>query len=260
MKITLFTLDMRFPEDTPDKTLDSPLHQFCMSTWDIVLNYIRNQGYEAELVIYNNESEEFKYVFNDIICDLRTQNQDRKAHYTDIFRMYILSKYPYHIWLDWDVYILKTFELDLTKPYRLFNWFIMYNANDLETYAKIYECFKTIPRFRHLGDRNASEYLIENNIIENDFTKLGHTQLIHCSFLENDPDALYIIREEDENTDLVQNNILDKHNYRFINPLTKHHRGIKGLYNEKPLIKFVLEHCKLSEKSKEILQEALNDN
>ena len=74
MKITLFTLALK--NVNINKTVESPLHQLCINSWSKIVTYLESKGYDAEIKIYDEDSPEFKTVYEDCIkgksCSLRS--------------------------------------------------------------------------------------------------------------------------------------------------------------------------------------------
>lgn len=252
MKITLFTLDLKFEDDKPSQTIDAPLHKLCLSTWSKIKAYFENKGYEVETKIYKRTDPEFIYVYDNILKDV---TPIKKGWWSDVFRMYILSKYPNHIWLDWDVFILDNFELNENIPFLMKTYYFIYNGTNLDLFKTIYEAYDKYKLF-NLVDQDVSNFLINNNIIDYQFDKGFDKYSVHCFFIDDqEVSHLYFINTEDEKSEFVQEHLMDKQHYRFINPKTKKHHHIMGLYNQQELKSFLLENYDLTEEQKEKLLE-----
>jgi len=253
MRITIFTLAL---SDSDIKmTINSPLHQLCVSTWNKIVDYIRKQGSSAVIKIYNDDSEEYKKVYNECFKNSKVRN---KAHYADAFRLYMLSKHPYYLWLDWDMFIRDNFEFDFTKPFLMYSFNTMYNCDRLDIFQTLYQKYRTND-FNKLNDSTFMSIVKENQWIDHKLNKPLVSMTVHCNFIDNQPvENLYFINDEEESSEFVLQHKNEKNKYRFINIKTPRHNGICGISGEPKLIEYILSNYNLSDEQKNKLLEGLD--
>lgn len=255
MKITIFTLALNTSD--PNKTMDYPLHKLCLNSWEKIKKFLTNKGYECDLIIYNEESNEFKYIVKDCLSNTLPVRETRRAN---VFRIYMLSKHERFLWLDWDIFIRDNFTFDFESVFLMKNWSMIYNHTNLELFAAIYNEYKNNPELMHLKDKSVSEYLLNNNIINFKFCSpnIIRPYMVHCGCIDNQPsETLYFISDEEESSNFVLEHLEDRQNYRFINIKKAKHEEINGLMAEPELIKFLLDNYELSAKQIEILKSYL---
>lgn len=255
MKITIFTLDLTDKNDDEKNKITAPLHDFCITSWHKLVTYLEGSGYEAEIVIYTKNSPEYQIVENEII---KNWENPLKSICADVFRMYILSSKPNHLWLDWDIFIRDSFTMNLSEMFFMPSWYFIYNSNNIDFFKPIYNYYKKMPQFQYLYDKEVTEFLSKNKIINYEFNELDESMLIHLCFLDNVPvKGWYFIYDQERHDYFVKEHKQDRHNYQFIVPTSTRQGYIKGLYNEKELIKFLLSNFDLSLHSKAVLEDAL---
>ncbi len=251
-KITLFTL-----ADLDRSKFNSALHKMCVKSWDKIINYLKLKGYDAEIKIYDDESIEYKKIFNDCV---KGKGDIKKSHIADAFRIYILSINPRYMWLDWDIFIQDDFKFNFEECFIMKSFYIIYNHDNTKLFKELYNYYCVIPPLIKLVDSSVATYLESTNF-EIDFkssSSLTHI-LIHLSFLDNNSsDKFYFITDEDENTSFVQLYKEDKKNYKFINPYAIKHKGIYGLQGNMEIINFIKNNYNLSEEQQNKLNETLN--
>ena len=257
MEITLFTINLHFFDDTFEKTIDYPLHQLCLQSWNKIICYAEKLKYTVNVKIFTEKSEEYEYVYESVI---KKNNITNKARQTDVFRLYILAHNPNYMWLDWDVYIRDNFEFDFTKPFLMRNWFLIFNSVNLDLFQELYStyCKYDIIRF---GDKEATIYMEEEGLFTYLYNKGLGDKIIHCSFIDNQPvETLYFINTDEENDNFVISHKKDKRKFRFININSGQHKCIKGLFGEPELINFILNNYILSDKQKNSILKEVKEN
>ncbi len=250
MKITIFTLALQNKDI--NKTIDYPLHQLCIKSWDKIIKYLKDRGYEAEIKIYTDTSPEFQKVYNECI---ENKNCNLKSHWADAFRIYILSENPRYMWLDWDIYVRDNFEFDFEEEYIMRSFYLIYNKDNTEYFKKVYDLYLT-DNLINFQDKEVTNYLTNKNIINFELKKPFVRCIVHTNFIDNQPvGILHFINESEENSDFVQNNKDKKSQYKFIIRKGYYHQRIFSLYDEKELIDFVKNHYDLSKEQLKKLEE-----
>ena len=253
MKITVFTLVL-------GKT--KPLHDFCMSTWHRIVDYFNKQNIECEIKIYNESDDEYQYIKNNII---KPKRYDKVAYMADVFRLYILSNKPYHLWLDWDVFIRDNFELNWTKSYFHRSWWLLYNASNLNLFRTIYK--EIIENdLNELCDSKITDLIV--NKYKNDFMLFKSNQdendmrrrTVHLKFIDNFQEKKWVfIKGVKEICKYVN----EKHNSNIVliypPGLSVFLSYIYGFNGEKEIIQFVLNNYNLSIEQKNILNSYLKN-
>ena len=133
-KITIFTASL-----WNDGYLETPLHKFCIDTWQRAKLNIENQGYECEIKIFNYDDELVKEYFDEIGLHKESKS---KAVVTDGFKIFILSKFPNHLWFDLDLWISYNY---IFKDELYFNTsqYYIYNSDNTDFFKYIYDKYKT---------------------------------------------------------------------------------------------------------------------
>ena len=158
-----------------DNVINSPIPQFCMNSW-------KKLGYDIKVFDYN--SEEVKFVKSECHEHFLGKSISIK---TDAIRMYILSQYPNHLYLDWDVYVHKPFDLKekLIRPY----FWSIYNAEELDYFKVLYEQYK-LGLFKNLYDAEVSKILnIKDNGAINELNHLYSADRPYYLFSSNQDTA-----------------------------------------------------------------------
>lgn len=250
-KITIFTFN-----DHRDQ-INTPLHQMCIETWSKIVTYLKKLGYDCDIKIFTEDSEEYKFIYNDYL-QYHKDFTGLASHVADVFRIYVLSKYPYYLWIDWDVYIRDNFELDIRKPYLMRSFYFIFNKDKTDIFEYIYNSYKRYNLIR-MCDSQITDFL-------ETFTKFNYNYnpslceyLVHLNFIDNDiigrEKYFYFINTEEEQNEFVKQHINDKKNFKFINKDTKKHKGIFGLNGEQKIIDFILKHYELTEVQRKKLLE-----
>jgi len=133
-KITIFTANL-----WNDGRLETPLHKFCIDTWQRAKSNIESQGYECEIKIFSYDDELVKEYFDEIGLH---KNSKYKAVVSDGFKMFILSKFPNYLWLDWDIFINKNYKFN-DEFYLNGGMYYIYNSDNTEFFKNIYSKYKT---------------------------------------------------------------------------------------------------------------------
>lgn len=187
--MTIFTIN-----PFNDDYINWPLHKFCMKTWERFDIPIKIFKYDDPEII--EAKEKFKDLLNYILKSCRYS----LAIYTDILRLYILSKHKEMIWLDMDVYFYETQKGDFLKKLESFNhqftlpsaqnYYFIYNGQNLKEASNILNLYIQYMDQRKRIDID-SVFLRENNykcknIISNEFLRM-----LHLSYLDNIPESKY---------------------------------------------------------------------
>ena len=166
-KITVFSL-VWYNKDY----LNKPLRKLCLSSWERLVDYFKSRGYDAEIKIYTEEDQDFKdfMKFNLPICG-------RPAQLTDAFRVYILSKYKYHLWLDLDVYVSEmpncnNLHFNFDNIYFKNNWCIMYNANNTDYFKKLLQGYINLDFYR-INEKDKHKFWLNDTATYNEFIKVN---------------------------------------------------------------------------------------
>ena len=133
-KITIFTASL-----WNDGYLETPLHRFCMNSWQRAKSNIESQGYECEIKVFNYDDELVKEYFDEIGLHKESKS---KAVVTDGFKIFILSKFPNYLWLDLDLWISYNY---IFKDELYFNTsqYYIYNSDNTDFFKYIYDKYKT---------------------------------------------------------------------------------------------------------------------
>ena len=190
------------------------------------------KGYDLKIKIYKYNDEEVLEFIKD--CSAQYNSKSSNANKADAFRMYILSKYKNHLWLDMDVYIhnannfVNTFNFNEKYYYK--SWWLLYNCNNLEFFKNIYEYYKKGMLIK-LTDYKCTEFL------GYPISKKRSSGLIHLFYIDNYENSIwYLVEETDEFIESVKN--LRK-KYIFISYNSLHIDQIHSLKNDKELINFI---------------------
>lgn len=147
------------------------VHSFCVKSWEKL---------NCEIKIFDYNNDDVKFVKQDCFEHFKSKSI---AIRTDAIRMYILSKYPYYLYLDWDVYVKDFFTLNkcFVRPY----FWSIYNHNNLNFFNDVYsmykngifkntydcdvskkiniQCTESIPQLIHLYSTDRKYYLYSSN-------------------------------------------------------------------------------------------------
>ena len=135
--ITIFTVQLTDNDYLKDATC-----KLCLDSWKFLKQKIESDGHECEIKIYMPEDEEVKNFLKIYPLTQKCLDINRLELLSDAFRIYILSKYAYHLWLDSDMYIFPSVEfIDYDKPYLYKIFFTIYNANDTKTFKRFWNYY-----------------------------------------------------------------------------------------------------------------------
>lgn len=150
--ITIFTANVNDNND-----LQSSLHTFCIKSWERLVVAFKKINIDCKITIFDFNSPEMKE-FN----SLKDWNFKRPSMKANAFRLWILSKYPNHLWLDWDIYIPEKFNInqfDLNQIFLYKIFCVMYNANNLNLFSKIFNAYLTDDFCQNNYDQAVFKYL-----------------------------------------------------------------------------------------------------
>lgn len=133
-KITIFTANL-----WNDDYLETPLHRFCIDTWQRAKKDIESQGYECEIKIFNYDDKLVKEYFDEIGLHKESKS---KAIVTDGFKIFILSKFPNHLWFDLDLWISYNYVFKDELYFNTSQYYI-YNSDNTDFFKYIYDKYKT---------------------------------------------------------------------------------------------------------------------
>ena len=135
------------------------------------------------------------------------------------------------------------------------SFFLIYNKDNTDLFKAVYDKYKNDDLIT-LNDYKVSGYLEKEKIIDYNFDSGFDKCVIHAPFIDDQPvENLYFVNEEDEKDEFVQQNKNNRKLYRFINPKTRKHHGIFGLYGEQVLIDFIKDNYELTEEQLAKLEE-----
>ena len=263
-ELTIFSLNV----DDGISENSKQLHNFCFKTWDRLVEYFKSLNYNVQIKIYTKYDNDYINFYNEFITKTDyAYNNLRMSHIADAFRLYILSKYPYHLWLDWDVYVKPKVAFNLNYDEKIFrkSFTILYNSNDLDFFLKIYN-YVMNNRLSKLGDKKLVNYLINNNVIENTPMEYVVSSILHLHWLDNDKTNYlvftdYIDKDNEYYKQLeywYNNDRLNRkpNDYVFISK-EKEKIG-KNIFKEKEVIEFILMTFNLSQEQSIKLKEWLS--
>lgn len=160
--ITIFTASM-----FNNNYLNTPLHKFCITSWDRLKNYFNSNGYVCKIKIYDYDDPEIIEFFNIIKTSYTNYLDFKPSRLANMFRIWIMSKYPYYLWLDTDIYVneapnCNNLKFDYDSKEFEGNWSVMYNSNDLKFFQNIWKLF--LKEKSSLDNNLLGDYKVYNRI------------------------------------------------------------------------------------------------
>lgn len=264
--ITIFSLNI----DNNIPSQQKNLHTICFNSWERMRKFFNDLDIQMNIKIYTKDDIEFINFYKDFTTRTPYTFDNLKiSHIADAFRLYIMSMQPHYLWLDWDMFVLDNFRIEIfdydNKIFRnSFN--VLYNGNELEFFKKLYN-YIIDNRLNNFGDKEITKILINDNIItKNDLYVYRFTSFRNLFYLKNR-----------NSNDWIFMNILDRENIyykellRYANGetkiklnkyvfITKNTQDViaKNLGDDKTLINFILTNYNLSSEQVTILNSWLN--
>lgn len=134
-KITFFTAEM-----TDNNYLEEPVCKFCMNSWHRIIDNMKKRGEEAEIKVYRYNDPEVLEFLSIYPHTEECLNTNRLNILADAFRVFILSRHPYYVWLDSDIYAYENVIYNQTfQLKRIFS--IMSNLDDTQTFKDLFEIY-----------------------------------------------------------------------------------------------------------------------
>ena len=199
-KITVFTVQL-----TDNDYLKQPTCKLCLDSWKFLKQRIESDGHQCEIKIYMPEDEEVKNFLKIYPLTQKCLEINRLELLSDAFRMYILSKYPYHLWLDSDRYIFPSVVFtDYDKPYLIHIFHTIYNANDTKTFERFWNYY-----LNELKDPMNDQMVFTQLNVPEEFTfkkPIRHSHHLYKFMRIQQPQRFFYI-DNKETFDYVANNL-----------------------------------------------------
>lgn len=203
-KITVFTVQL-----TNNNYLQHPVCQLCLNSWPRLIEQFKNIGYDCEIKIFNYDDDEVKLFYNTY-----PQYKDYpEAHLnlvSDVFRIWILSRYPNHLWLDSDIFVYYDHFNFIDQLYFNNPYCVMYNSTNLSFFKNILDWYLKQPKLQ--SDRVVIQKLNVNTI--NMKIPLSNIKHLYKLMRIQQPQKLLLVLNEND-FEILKNNIqklIDKYN------------------------------------------------
>jgi len=157
--ITIFTIDVY-----NNNYFSKQPCVFCIKSWKYLIKNLEYLGYDVNVKLYTNEHQDYKDYYK--LCkNWVDHNLNKPELIADGFRIYILSKYANHLWLDTDLYFHNDFNFENRFIFS-YHWCYLYNKDNLEFFKNIltnFYCnekiFNDNPDLYNYNDRKVSFYI-----------------------------------------------------------------------------------------------------
>jgi len=189
-RITLFGLSL-------NNYFDRPLQKMCVESW---YEWKKHNQQIKEIIIYNEDSVEYKEFLKIIETEkINKQDKLKTLQLADAFRMYILSKYPNHLWLDGDVYI-NDYNLKWNLKFYFYDsWHILFNGHNLQFFKNVFNLYLTEDIYNLIDYDICLKYNLE---LSEKLDLKTFKCLCHLCQLDNNIEKLYLIKSNKNNIDV----------------------------------------------------------
>ena len=266
-ELTIFTLDMDL--GLPERS--KKLHKMCYNSWNKLIDHLKSFDIDAKLVIYTNSDYEFQEFYSDFSSRTGYNFDNLKlSHIADGFRLHILATKPHHLWLDWDKYVLDdiySLEFDYDKKILRRSFSYLYNADNLEFFSMIYN-YIIDNHLSTLCDTKLVQLFLDNGVISEEDVNRENSFLFHLFWIDNNKPSNWVFsdvldKENKDYRDLVYWNIMGRtyrkpNDFVFITKERDEYKITKVIYQEKEIVKFILDNYDLTEEQQLVLNGWLN--